>query len=121
MARIYHLMLTHGRFFEPAARPRKFKTGPRNQCYGNSLDLVLAHRELSYCEGLVVVERIPIPVEHGWCVTSEGSVVDVTLKKPALTYFGVVFNSLYAVTRDLPALESVLIANDKPAVWRACS
>ena len=59
-------------------------------------------------------------MEHGWCVTEEGSLVDVTLRKPLipLTYFGVAFNSLFAVTRDLPAIESILIENAKPAAWR---
>ncbi|MDB5290039.1 MAG: hypothetical protein JWL69_1280 [Phycisphaerales bacterium] len=123
MARIYDLVLEHGRFFEPSPRPKKYKWGDRNQCYGNALDLVIAHDELSYCEGYVVIERIPVPMEHGWCVTDEGTVVDVTLRKPviALAYFGVVFNSLFAATRDLPAMESVLIENAGPAIWRAAS
>jgi hypothetical protein len=120
MTRIYDLMLKYGRFFEPSPRPKKYKAGDRNQCYGNSLDLVIAHDELSYCEGYVVVENISYPVEHAWCVTREGNVLDVTLKKPLIpwAYFGVVFNSQFASTRDLPAMESVLIENAKPAVWR---
>jgi hypothetical protein len=121
MARIYDLLLKNGRFFEPTPRPKNYKAGERHQCYGNSLDLVIAHDELSYCEGYVVIERIPIPMEHGWCMTDQGKVVDVTLKKPGLAYFGVVFNSLYAATHDLPMLESVLIENAKPAVWKTWS
>lgn len=120
MARIYDLVLRHGRFFAPSPRPKKFRAGDRNQCYGNSLDLVIAHDDLRFCEGYVVVERIPRPIEHGWCVTKEGVVVDVTLRKPLipLAYFGVVFNSEFAATRDLPAMESVLIENAKLLVWR---
>jgi len=120
MTRIYDLVLKYGRFFEPSPRPKKYKPGDRHQCYGNSLDLVIAHDELSYCEGYVFVERIPIPMEHGWCVTEQGSGVDVTLRKPIipLAYFGIVFNSLFAATRDLPAIESVLIENAEPAIWR---
>lgn len=121
MARIYDLLLKYGRFFEPSPRPKKYKVGERNQCYGNSLDLVIAHDELSYCEGYVVIDRIPIPMEHGWCMTEQGKVVDVTLKQPGLAYIGVVFNSLFAATRDLPSLESVLIENAKPAIWRTWS
>lgn len=120
MARIYDLMLKYGRFFEPSPRPKKYQKGERNQCYGNSLDLVVAHDELSYCEGYVLVSGVPMPMEHGWCVTEEGGVVDVTLAKPIvpLSYFGVVFNALFAATRDLPAVESVLVENAEPAVWR---
>ena len=123
MARIYDLVLKYGRFFEPSPRPKKYKPGDRHQCYGNSLDLVIAHDELSYCEGYVVVEGIDIPMEHGWCVTEEGSLVDVTLRKPLipLAYFGVVFNSLFAATRDLPAIESVLFESAEPAIWRTWS
>jgi hypothetical protein len=120
MTRIYDLTLKYGRFFEPSPRPKKFKSGDRNQCYGNSLDLVIAHDELRYCEGFVVIKGIDIPMQHGWCVTAEASVVDVTLRKPLipLAYFGVVFNSLFVATRDLPAIESMLIENAEPAIWR---
>jgi hypothetical protein len=121
MTRIYDLMLKYGRFFQPSPRPKKYKSGDRNQCYGNSLDLVIVHDELSYCEGYVVVKGIDMPMEHGWCVTEDGTLVDVTLRKPLipLAYFGVVFNSLFAATRDLPAMEAVLIENAEPAIWRA--
>jgi len=120
MVRIYDLLLKYGRFGEPAPRPKKFKSGDRHQCYGNSLDLVVAHDELSYCEGYVAVKGVPIPMEHAWCITDEASVVDVTLRKPLipLAYFGVLFNSLFVATRDLPAIESVLIENADPAIWR---
>jgi hypothetical protein len=45
----------------------------------------------------------------------------VTLKKPIipLSYFGGVIDPFFALTRDLPAMEAVLIENAKPAVWRA--
>lgn len=120
MTRIYDLMLEYGRFFQPSPRPKQYKSGDRNQCYGNSLDLVVAHDELSYCEGYVVVKGIDIPMEHGWCVTEEASVVDVTLRKPLipLAYFGVEFNPLFVATRNLPAIESLLIENAEPTIWR---
>ena len=111
MTRIYDLVLKYGRFYEPSPRPKKYKPGDRHQCYGNSLDLVIAHDELSYCEGYVVVQGTDIPMEHGWCVTEAGSLVDVTLRKPLvpLAYFVVVFDLAFASSRDLPAIESVLI------------
>jgi hypothetical protein len=121
MVRIYDLVLENGRFFEPVPRPKKYKPGDRQQCYGNSCDLVVAHEDLSYCEGYVVVNGVSIPMEHAWCVTADGSLVDVTLRKPLipLAYFGVVFNSLFVASHDLPAIESVLIHNVEPAIWRA--
>jgi hypothetical protein len=123
MVRIYDLVLTFGRFFEPMPKPKKYKAGDRNQCYGNSVDLVVAHDDLSYCEGYVVIKDMSIPMEHAWCVTADGSLVDVTLRKPLIpvAYFGVVFNSLFAATHDLPAIESVLIQNAEPAIWRGRS
>ena len=82
--------------------------------------MVTDERVVEEHAGFVVVENITIPMEHGWCVTEEGSLVDVTLRKPIVpvAYFGVVFNSLFAATRDLPALEAVLIENAEPAMWR---
>jgi len=123
MCRIYDLVLEHGRFFEPSPKPKKYKAGDRHQCYGNSLDMVVAHDDLSYCEGYVVVKGVSIPMDHAWCVTADGIVVDLTLRKPLfpLAYFGVVFNSLFVVSHDLPAIESVLIRNAEPSIWRAWS
>jgi hypothetical protein len=121
MVRTYDMVLNYGRFFEPTPRPKQYKAGDRNQCYGNSLDLFIANEGLNYCEGYVVVKGALFPAEHGWCITEDGSVVDVTLRKPLLplAYFGVVFNSLFAASRDLPAIESVLIENAEPTAWRA--
>ena len=121
MVRIYDLVLKYGRFFEPSPRPKHFKPGDRHHCFDNSLDLVIAHEDLSYCEGYVVVKGVSIPMEHAWCVTAEGMLVDVTLRKPLIpiAYFGVVFNPLFAANHDLPAIESVLIRNAKPAIWQA--
>jgi hypothetical protein len=121
MVPIYDLVLEHGRFFQPSPRPKKYKPGDRHQCYGNSLDLVIAQDELSYCEGYVVVKGVSIPMDHVWCATADGILVDVTLRKPLipLAYFGVVFNSLFAANHDLPAIESVLIRNAEPAAWLA--
>jgi hypothetical protein len=31
-------------------------------------------------------------MEHGWCVTRNGKVIDVTLRRPGLSYFGVSYS-----------------------------
>lgn len=47
-----------------------------------------------YCEGFAVIplgQGQTSDVEHGWCVTADGSVIDLTLKDPGLAYFGVTY------------------------------
>jgi hypothetical protein len=118
MVKTYDLLVKYGRFFVPMDRPKKYMRGKKKECFGNSLDLAMAHEELRYCEGLTLLDGLPVPTEHGWCVTEAGSVVDVTLKSPGLTYFGVAFDTLFAATRELPVLDSVLVEQAKPAAWR---
>lgn len=45
------------------------------------------------CEGVVVVQAGVPDVEHAWCVDGDGGVIDVTLKEPGVSYFGIVFSA----------------------------
>jgi hypothetical protein len=92
-----NLILEHG---EPYLMgPKSFK-GPRatpHMCYKNSYELALDRRgELTYVEGYCLAG---IPIEHAWCVDSDGLVVEPTIIDSAREkgkihvqgYFGVPF------------------------------
>lgn len=55
---------------------------PMKQCYANSQKVVLgaAGDEFRYAEGYVMLESLPIPIQHAW-LDLNGAVVDLTLRK----------------------------------------
>ena len=90
----YSFLLERGRFFEPQMLPKGFKRKKAKECYGNSFTLATSREGMAYCEGIVVTElgeERTTEIDHGWCVTEDGKVIDVTLERPGLTYFGAVF------------------------------
>lgn len=70
--------------------------GPQDICFTQAAKVSLAAHELTYCEGLMLVQ-LPsgevIPMVHAWCCKPDGTVVDPTcyLHQSAaeVTYIGV--------------------------------
>ena len=66
---------------------------------------------MTYCEGFVV---LPLPnpwadIEHGWCVTTDGMVIDVTLGTPGLSYFGAPFSpEEVAKAGSVPLIDEII-------------
>jgi hypothetical protein len=93
-------LLTHGRDY--AIGPETF-SGPRGEvhgCFKNAAHLALANESLTYVEGTVYCYGIGI--DHAWCATADGVVIDPTLeadkdgKLDRITaYFGVPFRRDY--------------------------
>lgn len=69
----YQYLIAHGKqYTERRPDPR---TGPPKQCFQNAFELAQADRSLRYVEGVACGI---IPVDHAWCVTAEGIVIDPT-------------------------------------------
>ena len=84
------LKLSHSCTVKPA--PFKGKLG---SCFQNCYQALWKHRELSYCEGFAIDNKLPIAVSHAWLVNDNSEVIDPTWvgkKFGGSTYFGVVFN-----------------------------
>ena len=95
--------LAHGRDY--AIGPATF-AGPRGkpqQCYMNATLLALRDSTVTYVEGYV---SCVVPLQHAWCVTADGVVIDPTLGDAKLgstagttdrisDYFGVPFRTDY--------------------------
>jgi hypothetical protein len=119
---LYDHILTHGRFYEPQPLPRGFRRGKVNQCYHNACKLATFRAGLTYCEGyaMIRVGQGAADVEHGWCVTDEGKVIDVTMKEAGLSYFGVPYTwEQVAASRELPITDAIVVtkltARNRPA------
>ncbi|MFE6921633.1 hypothetical protein ACFVAV_11350 [Nocardia sp. NPDC057663] len=88
----YHLLLDHGRFFTPTARPSDVSKLPDRFCYQNAVTTAYAYGDhgLLYAEGFACSRAAAgIPIQHAWCVLPDGTVVDPTWEPTADVYFGV--------------------------------
>ena len=87
-------LMAHGRIWAEGARPRNIQPGAAQACYQNAFRLATHHpREYRYAEGIALVPKFNVPVEHAWCVTDEGTVVDPTWDDAeSAFYFGVAFD-----------------------------
>jgi hypothetical protein len=107
----YDHCLTRGRFYQAQPLPKGYRRGRPKQCYGNSANLALMEDNLTYCEGFVLMplgDRAT-HIEHGWCVTAEGKVIDVTLKEAGLSYFGVPYLlEEIEVIEELPVVDAII-------------
>lgn len=88
------------RFITTAGRPytrrlleHSYRRGVRNACYENAFELALVHPELTYCEGRAL--SVGIPIEHAWCITPDGLVVDTTWDAGESEYHGVAFDTRF--------------------------
>jgi hypothetical protein len=90
-------LLEHGQFFKIGPDTFKGRRGRQGHCYSNATHKALA-TDLTYCEGQMLI--MGLPIDHGWCVTPEGIVVDPTVdnKDGRITeYFGVPFSQEYLI------------------------
>lgn len=94
-------MLKHGRDYQIG--PGTF-AGPRGEpkrCFMNAALLALGDKALTYVEGKIHI--CGIPIDHAWCITADGVVVDPTLVASreddtfarVQGYFGVPFRAEY--------------------------
>lgn len=97
-------VLRNGREFKGRPLPRSYKRGTPKECFSNAIHLVheTAPR-LTYVEGYVLRENLPILIHHAWAIDSRNRVVDVTLENADATcaYMGVVipWNEVWRVVK----------------------
>lgn len=84
-------ILAAGRFYGRRLEEHPYGRGEQGACFENAFELALTHPELTYCEGRALSMGI-VPVEHAWCVTDDGQVVDTTWSGGERDYYGVTFD-----------------------------
>ena len=116
----YDFYLQRGRFFQTQPMPKGYRRGKAQHCYHNSFKLNKTREGLTYCEGIVVLhftEGKCIDIEHGWCVTTDRKVIDVTLEKAGLSYFGVPYSPQEMAGIDsVPFIDQIIESQMENAV-----
>lgn len=72
---------------------QKTKKMTAKQCFANAAHLAI-EKGYTYVEGYATTHKINFPLEHAWCVTKDGKLVDPTWEDGA-EYFGVPFKMDY--------------------------
>lgn len=87
-------LLENGEAQGPRVTLDGVRMGPKKMCYQNSFQAILHgtvdDSEWFYTEGQVLLDDIPILIDHAWLSNRKGEVLDLTLRGGG-TYFGVPF------------------------------
>jgi hypothetical protein len=102
-------MLEFGSTFKPEPLPDNIKPGTIKYCYQNATDLMISHK-LIYCEGYALGI---IPVQHAWCCTPDGKVIDPTWvgDRLGMGYFGIPFDRDYVMNKIIRTERYSIIEN----------
>lgn len=91
------LIVARGSVYDGSPQDHGFARGVPKECFRNALHLA-AENELLYAEGFATHGKLAgFPIEHAWCVDSEGDVVDNTWNYSDAVYYGLVFRPAFAV------------------------
>jgi hypothetical protein len=111
---LHDYYLKNGRFYEPQPLPKGYHRGSSETCYCNALNLARGREDLTYCEGIACRANGQDMEEHGWCVTAEGKVIEVTWTEVGLSYFGVTYTEDVIIkAKKLPVSEAMVIERRK--------
>ncbi|MFE3632331.1 hypothetical protein [Streptomyces goshikiensis] len=95
----YHLVLDQGRRFTAPLASAELAVADAaaievKECFGNAAWYADRHPGLLYAEGYALPHHGAPPVEHGWCVRPDGTVLDPSWTSPVgLAYIGLVFGN----------------------------
>lgn len=74
----YLQLVQHGVAFAYVDTKHKYGKGAEDQCFRNTMALVMKHSELVYVEGFARPHKLSPVYQHAWAVTREGIIVDTT-------------------------------------------
>lgn len=95
---IHDVVLAHGRIFEPSPLPENVY--PALPGYASKAAAILADQHaFTYVEGLALLPDLSAVIEHAWCSTFTGQVIDPNLQgQSAAAYLGVAFTMKFRRT-----------------------
>lgn len=90
---VEHMVLTHGKMYNPQPLPKGYKKGKIKEYFSNAFALADKNPELTYVEGFAMPDFMPLPIHHAWVVDKDGNVIDNTWKTPGSVYMGIPFTT----------------------------
>jgi hypothetical protein len=97
---VMRFLLEEGRSYPIGPETYAGDRGTPQSCFRNSAELAQMRRGLTYVEGKINCHGVPI--DHAWCIDTNGVVVDPTLRDNddghIADYFGVPFRLAYVMT-----------------------
>jgi hypothetical protein len=113
----FAFLLKYGHEFLVDAETYEGQRGTPKECYRNAARLTWSSDDLTYVEGFVTM--FGVPLNHAWCSTSEGHVVDPTLKPHAShAYFGVPIKEQYLVKQVVKGGYCLLDVMQNPDLYK---
>ncbi|MFB2561571.1 hypothetical protein [Rhizobium sp. IMFF44] len=84
-------LVSYGREFPVIApKPGWLRMGERRNCFNTATAYAVTRNDIFYVEGYALEPELPIPVQHGWLVDTNGRVIDVTYDDTTdHVYFGI--------------------------------
>jgi len=89
-----HVVLKHGKYYNPQKLPKGYKMGKQKECFSNAYHMS-QKTGMTYVEGFAVPDFIDLPIHHAWVVDKNGNVFDNTWKTPGVVYFGIPFDDMF--------------------------
>lgn len=85
------MVLQYGREFTPSPLEEPYLKDTPKQCFFNSFKLASFFPNLLYVEGFCLINELPIPIHHAWCIDKNDpdKVIDVTADMKS--YIGIPF------------------------------
>lgn len=108
---INDVVLAHGRVFEPTPLPDNVY--PALPGHASKAAAILADQHAwTYVEGLALLPDMHTVIEHAWCATFTGHVIDPNLSgNTAAAYLGVAFTMKYRRTTLIGGTQPILISD----------
>ncbi|HTJ69911.1 MAG TPA: hypothetical protein VL551_20410 [Actinospica sp.] len=108
---LHDVVLAYGRIFEPAPLPENVY--PALPGHASKAAAILADQHaFTYVEGLALLPDMHTVIEHAWCATFTGQVIDPNLSgNTAAAYLGVAFTMNFRRTTLAQGAGAILIGN----------
>lgn len=77
---MHEFVLKYGKVYTGQTLPSKYRLRTMKQCFRNAKAITERSKALTYCEGFVICEDLPLALHHAWAVNRKGEVIDPTLR-----------------------------------------
>jgi hypothetical protein len=107
----HDVVLAHGRVFEPTPLPENVYPALPGHA-GKAAAILADQHAWTYVEGLALLPDMHTVIEHAWCATFTGQVIDPNLSgNTAAAYLGVAFTMSFRRTALAGGKGAILISN----------